>query len=112
MQQWACWGGDNQKFLFSAVDGGYKITAKNSGLQLDVLGAAAWDGASIIQYPYQGATNEIWQVTSTSDGYFSLAPLNSGKCLNISGSSDADGAPMEQSTCSGIDSQKWNITAI
>lgn len=112
MQQWACWGGDNQKFLFNAVAGGYKITAKNSGLQLDVLGQSTGDGASIIQYPFWGGANEIWQVTPTSDGYFSLAPLNSGKCLNVSGSSGADGALVEQMTCSGIDSEKWSLTAI
>lgn len=112
IQQWACWGGDNQKFLFSPVTGGYQITAKNSGLQLDVLGQDTNDGASIIQYPFWGGANEIWQVTPTSDGYFSLAPVNSGKCLNVAGSSAADGALTEQRTCSGIDSEKWSLTAI
>jgi len=112
MQQWACWGGDNQTFRFSPVTGGYEITAKNSGLQLDVLGQSVDDGASIIQYPFLGGANEIWQVTPTSDGYFSLTPLNSGKCLNVAGSSTADGALTEQRTCSDIDSQKWSLTAI
>jgi hypothetical protein len=111
LQQWACWGGDNQQFLFTPVSGGYEITARNSGLQLDVLGQSTGEGASIIQYPYWGGANEIWQVNSTSDGYYSLASVNSGKCLNISGSSGADGALMEQLTCSGIDSQKWTLTA-
>ena len=112
LQQWACWGGDNQKFLFTQVQGGYEITVKNSGLQLDVLSQSTDDGGSIIQYPFWGGSNEIWQVTATSDGYFSLAPLNSGKCLNIVGSSTADGALTEQRTCSGIDSQKWSLNAI
>lgn len=112
LQQWACWGGDNQKFLFSPVVGGYEITAKNSGLQLDVLGQSTSDGASVIQYPFWGGANEIWQVTPTSDGYYSLTPLHSGKCLNVSGSSGADGALTEQLTCSGIDSEKWSLTAI
>jgi len=112
MQQWACWGGDNQKFLFSPVAGGYEITAKNSGLQLDVYGLSASDGAAVIQYPFWGGANEIWQVTPTSDGFYSLTPIHSGKCLNISGSSGADGALAEQSTCSGIDSEKWSLTAI
>jgi hypothetical protein len=112
MQQWACWGGDNQKFLFSPVAGGYEITAKNSGLQLDVYGQDTNDGAAIIQYPFWGGTNEIWQVTPTADGYVTLVPANSGKCLNIGGSSDADGALMEQRTCSGVDSEKWSLTAI
>jgi len=112
MQQWACWGGDNQKFLFSPVEGGYEITAKNSGLQLDVYGLSTSDGAAVIQYPFWGGANEIWQVIPTSDGYYSLTPVHSGKCLNISGSSGADGALTEQSTCSGIDSEKWSLTEI
>jgi hypothetical protein len=112
MQQWSCWGGDNQKFLFSPVVGGYEITAKNSNLQLDVLGQSMSDSASVIQYPFWGGANEIWQVSPTSDGYVTLTPLNSGKCLNVSGSSGADGALTEQMTCSGIDSEKWSLTEI
>ena len=111
MQQWACWGGDNQKFRFTQVSGGYEITARNSGLQLDVMGQSTSDGAAVIQYPFWGGANEIWQVNSTSDGYYSFVSLNSGKCLNVRGSSGADGALMEQVSCSGIDSQKWTLVA-
>ncbi|HEY6991803.1 MAG TPA: RICIN domain-containing protein, partial [Bryobacteraceae bacterium] len=111
MQQWACWGGDNQKFRFTQVSGGYEITARNSGLQLDVLGQSKNDGAAVIQYPYWGGANEIWQVSSTSDGYYSFASANSGKCLNVRGNSGADGALMEQMACSGTDSQKWTLVA-
>ena len=58
LQQWSCWGGDNQKFEFTPVPGGYKITAKNSGLQLDVAGgpAATQDGAPVLQWPYWGGS--------------------------------------------------------
>ncbi len=111
LQQWACWGGDNQKFRFTQVSGGYEITAMNSGLQLDVLEQSKDDGAAVIQYPYWGGPNEIWQVTATSDGYYSFASLNSGKCLNVRGSSGADGALTEQMACSGSDSQKWMLVA-
>jgi hypothetical protein len=111
LQQWACWGGDNQKFLFTAVSGGYEITARNSGLQLDVLGQSTADGAAVVQYPFWGGANEIWQVNSTSDGYYSFASVHSGKCLNISGSSGSDGARMEQAACSSVDSEKWTLRA-
>jgi arabinan endo-1,5-alpha-L-arabinosidase len=111
MQQWACWGGDNQKFRFTQVSGGYEITARNSGLQLDVLGQSKSDGAAVIQYPFWGGANEIWQVNSSSDGYYSFASVNSGKCLNVRESSGADGALMEQMACSGRDNQKWTLVA-
>jgi hypothetical protein len=112
--QWTCWGGDNQKFQFSPVQGGFEITAKHSGLQLDVTGgpAAIQDGVRIIQWPYWGGTNEIWQVTPTSDGYYSITPLSSGKCLDVAGASVADGAPVIQWSCWGGDNQKWQLMPV
>jgi hypothetical protein len=114
LQQWTCWGGDNQKFLLAPVQGGYEITVKNSGLQLDVSGGAGsvQDGAGIIQWPYWGGSNEVWQVAPTSDGYFSLIASNSGKCLDVAGISISDGAPMQQWTCWGGDNQKWQLVPV
>lgn len=111
-EQWTCWGGANQQFLLTAVQGGYKITARNSGLQLDIAGGptATANGVRVIQWPYWGGMNEIWQVTPTADGYFSIAALSSGKCLNVSGMSLADGAIVQQWSCSGADNQKWQLT--
>ena len=113
-QQWACWGGTNQQFLFTAVPGGYKVTARNSGLQLAVAGgpAATANGARIVQWRYSGGTNEIWKLTPTTDGYFSIAALNSGKCLDVSGISLNDGAGIQQWACWGGDNQKWQIVAV
>lgn len=111
-QQWTCWGGANQQFLLSAVQGGYKITAKNSSLQMDVAGgpSAIANGVRVIQWPYWGGSNEIWQVTPTADGYFSIVALNSGKCLDVAGMSTTDGAIVQQWSCSGGDNQKWQLT--
>jgi hypothetical protein len=114
LQQWTCWGGDNQKFQFTPVPGGYEITAKNSELQLDVNGGpgATQNGVPIIQWPYWGGSNEIWQVNPTGEGYFSIVALNSGKCLDVAGISVYDGAAVQQWTCWGGDNQKWQfITA-
>ncbi|MFL6417782.1 MAG: RICIN domain-containing protein [Bryobacteraceae bacterium] len=114
IQQWSCWGGDNQKFEFTPVDGGYKITAKNSGLQFDVAGgpSATQDGIRIIQWPYWGGSNEIWQVTLTSDAYFTIVALNSGKCLDVSDTSKSDGAGVQQWSCWGGDNQKWQLVPV
>ncbi|MFL6446706.1 MAG: RICIN domain-containing protein [Bryobacteraceae bacterium] len=111
LQQWACWGGDNQKFAFTPVQGGYQITVKGSSLQLDVDGGpgATQDGAAVIQWPYWGGSNEIWQLTRDSDGYYTIAALHSGKCLDVSDISKSDGAPVHQWTCWGGDNQKWQL---
>jgi Ricin-type beta-trefoil lectin domain-like len=101
--QWTCWGGDNQKFWLTPVSGGYQITVKHSGLQMDVWGGpnATYDGAPLAQYPYGGSTNETFQVNPTADGYYILNPVNSGKCLDVQGGFQSDGAPVWQWTCWG-----------
>jgi len=110
-QQWTCLGGDNQKFQFAAVTGGYKITVKSSGLQLDVSGGpgARQNGALIIQYPYWGGTNEIWSLVSNTDGTYNIVAENSGSCLDVKGISKLDGAPIQQWACWGGDNQKWKL---
>ncbi|HEX4748755.1 MAG TPA: RICIN domain-containing protein [Bryobacteraceae bacterium] len=114
LQQWTCWGGDNQKFQFTPVQGGFEITAKNSGLQLDVAGgpSSTQDGTPVIQWPYWGGTNEIWQIAPTTDGYYSITALNSGKCLDVTGISMSDGATVQQWSCWGGDNQKWQLVPV
>jgi hypothetical protein len=112
VQQFDCWGGSNQTFELSPASGtaGYKITAQNSGLQLDVAEASSADGAPILQYPFWGGTNEIWNVQPTGDGYFTISPESSGKCMDVSGISILNGAPVWQWTCWGGNNQKWSFT--
>ncbi|MBV9226249.1 MAG: RICIN domain-containing protein, partial [Acidobacteriaceae bacterium] len=111
LQQWTCWGGDNQKFWFTPVDGGYQISVKNSGLQLDIWGGlnATYDGAPLAQWRYWGGANEIFQVNATGDGYYTLNPILTGKCLDVNAISKDDGALVQQWTCWGGDNQKWSL---
>lgn len=111
IHQWSCWGGENSKWQFVPVTGGYKLTNKNSNLQLDVQGgpSAAWDGALMIQYGFWGGSNEIFNVNPTADGYVTISPLSTGKCLDVSGISKDDGAPIWQWSCVGGENQKWSL---
>ncbi len=116
LQQWGCSGGDMQKFQFTPVNGGYKITSKVSGLQLDIAGgpSATQNGAALDQWPYWGGTNEIFTVNATADGYYTLNPVHSGKCLDVpfwSGSNwgKNQGTTIQQWSCNGGDNQKWSL---
>jgi Ricin-type beta-trefoil lectin domain len=109
LQQWTCVGGTNQEFELKAANGGYEITARNSSLQLDVLGASVDNGALIQQYPFWGGANEVWNITKTSDGYYTITSDGSGKCLDVRGISTADGAAIQQWSCWGGDNQKWSF---
>jgi len=113
IQQWSCWGGDMQKFQLTPVNGGYEITNKISGFQLDLAGgpSAIADGVPLIQWPYWGGANEIFQVNQTTDGYYAISPVHSGKCLDITNASTSDGARVIQYSCWGGDNQKWSLNS-
>ena len=113
-EQWACWGGTNQQFQFTAVTGGYKIQVKNSGLALQITGGLSSTNGSVVeQWPFEGQSYQIWKVAATSDGYFSISPNSSpSSCLDVRGASKNNGAAVEQWTCSGGDNQKWSLVAV
>ncbi len=114
LQQYTCGTGDNQKFQFTPVTGGYKITAKNSGLQMNVRGgsSATQNGAAIIQWPYSGSSNEIWTTVPNVDGSYSITVLSSNKCADVTGSSTSAGAPIQQWQCTGGANQKWSLVPV
>lgn len=55
---------DNQKWKITDVSGGYcKIAPKmKESLALNINRASNSDGAAIIQWPYSGAANELWEI--------------------------------------------------
>jgi len=114
LQQYSCWGGANQQFQFTPVSGGYKITAKNSGLQVNVRGGttATQNGAAIIQWPYSGGSNEIWNTHPNTDGTYTLTVNSSGKCMDVSGVSKSNGAKIQQYSCWGGANQKWSLVPV
>jgi hypothetical protein len=85
LQEYYCWDGPMQKFQFTPVYGGYEITVQNSGQQWDVAGgpAAIYDGTPVIQWPYWGGSNEIWEVSDPGpDGYVTISALSSARTLD------------------------------
>lgn len=111
-QQASCSGASNQHFMLAPVSGGYEITVQSSGLQLDILGgpAAIWNGVPLIQYPYWGGTNEIWNVTpAATSGYYQFKAVNSGSCLDVAGISLNAGAEVWQWACWGGENQAWQL---
>jgi hypothetical protein len=109
--QYTCWGGDNQKFQLTSVSGGYSITAKHSGLALEILGgpAVTWGGATVDQWYYWGGTSQIWQVVPTADGYYNLKPTNDGLCMAVAAALQTNVAPVIQWSCYGGNEQKWSL---
>ncbi|MBV8831339.1 MAG: RICIN domain-containing protein [Acidobacteriaceae bacterium] len=109
LQEWYCWDGPMQKFRFTPAAGGYEITVQNSGQQFDVAGgpSAIYDGAPVIQWPFWGGSNEIWEVSDVgSDGYLTISAFSSGRTL------DAESVPQTNfANLAGTPLQQWNYWA-
>ena len=112
LQQYACWGGLMQNFMLVPVTGGYKITNRASGYQLDVANISTADGAIIIQYPFWGGANEIFSLVSAGNGYYSIRPSNDGKCLDVPNWSTANGVSIIQYSCTGGANQQFKFVPV
>ncbi|WP_257234841.1 RICIN domain-containing protein, partial [Streptomyces sp. JV178] len=74
-----------------------------------VAGGSGADGAAVVPWNDNGATNQQWPFQSTADGYHTITCVRSGKVLDVAGSSTADGARIVQATPDGRASQQWKL---
>ena len=104
--QWSSTGGLNQQFQFiDTGDGHVRITARHSGLVLQVASDA--DGADVTQQTNTGAANQQWRVMDHGGGVVSLINRQSGKAMDVWARSTADGARIAQYTYSGNPNQRF-----
>jgi hypothetical protein len=81
-------------------------------LFMDVQGASYSEGAQVIDYPWDGGTNQMWQIAPLSDGYAEIINANSGQCLTIPGDDGGEGAPIQQWQCNGSPEEAWSLQII
>ncbi len=95
-----------------SFSGNYKLISRNSGQALDVIGASTANGAGVDQWPYNGGTNQQWNIVSVGGGYYKLINRNSGQALDVAGQSTANGALVDQWPDSGTANQQWSIVSV
>jgi galactose oxidase len=87
------------------------LQATHSGKCLNVSGASLEPGASIIQWPCLGQTNE--QLTLVPEGIaYRLVMRHSGACVAVNGASSSSGAPLVQAACSGAPNELWALAPV
>ena len=64
------------------TNGIYTAINQNSGLAMEVVGAATTNGASIDQWTYSGASNQKWTLTHRGGGQYSMACVQTGKGID------------------------------
>jgi hypothetical protein len=107
-QQWADWGGPNQRWrLQSAGDGTFYVVSVNSGMCLDVSGVSTSGGADVWQWPCIGGENQKWRFDPRAGGAYALVSVNSQQCLDVRGASHDPGARLQQWPCYLVANQSW-----
>lgn len=92
----------------------YRIRNVNSGLYLQVAGAAAKNGTNVQQWGSDGiAVHDIWKLCSASEGYYYLvSAVGDGRTyvLDVAGKKAANGTNIDIYTYNGGDNQKFMLT--
>ena len=87
--------------------GKFEIQSVSSGQALDVSGGSTDNGAAIIEWPYSGASNQMWNFIPTSNGYYQIKNAFSALDLNVTGASKASGVPIVQWPFGADGNDQW-----
>ncbi|GHE13351.1 RICIN domain-containing protein [Streptomyces alanosinicus] len=85
----------------------YTIKNANSAQLMDVYQKSTADGASVIQWPGNGGTNQQWNIVPVSGQLYKIVNRNSGKALAVNASSHRKGTSLQQYTYNGGNNQLW-----
>jgi endoglucanase len=89
----------------------YRVTNRNSGRAMDLVGSSIADGAEVKQYTWNSGANQKWSFEDLGNGYLRVVNQFSGKCLDVASASTADGANVIQYTCGSGTNQQWSWVA-
>jgi len=93
------------------ADGTYRLVNVHSGKALDVAGGSNSDGATVLQWPYTGSSNQRWVLSYQGDGYYKITALHSGKALDVADLATGNGGRVIQWSVNGGGNQLWRVAA-
>ncbi|MFF9773355.1 RICIN domain-containing protein [Streptomyces sp. NPDC013978] len=102
IKQYACNGGNNQKYWFKSVGGGYyQLMTRHSSLCVQ-------ENANTVTQENCNSSNTAQQFSLTTTGsYVNVKSRATGECLDVNGASTADGAAIITYTCNNGTNQQW-----
>ncbi|WP_086798272.1 RICIN domain-containing protein [Streptomyces caniscabiei] len=102
IKQYSCNGGNNQKYWFKSVGGGYyQLMTRHSSLCVQ-------ENANTVTQENCNSSNTAQQFSLTTTGsYVNVKSRASGECLDVNGGSTADGAAIITYTCNSGTNQQW-----
>ena len=90
----------------------YRVTAEHSGKVMDVQSKSTSDSAKIVQYPWEGGTNQQFQFRYNGDGTHHIVPRHVQKVLDISGASPARGAKVILYSWRNVANQRFQLIKV
>ena len=89
--------------------GTYYIRNKHSGHYLDAENKGG-SGTNVVQYAFNGSTNQQWKIERQSNGLYVLKPTyNTGLALDVYGASDSNSANIQVYNFNNSSAQQWYI---
>jgi hypothetical protein len=85
----------------------YTLRNVNSGQLADVYQGQTTDGASVIQWPSNGGTNQQWNIVQVTGQLYKIVNRNSGKVLDVPNGNHRRGTALDQWTWNGGNNQLW-----
>jgi len=93
------------------ANGTYKLTARNSGLVLDVTNTIPTEPSYLEQFGYWGGVNQQWTFTHLGGNVYSMISRYSGRCVDVYGNSTSQGARLDAWDYLGQSNQHWTAAA-
>lgn len=90
----------------------YKLINRNSGKALDIAWGSQDNGANVLQYTYNGYSNQKWYLESTGEGYYYIKSVATGKVVDVSGKSTSNGGDVIQWQKNNGWNQQWKIESV
>ena len=90
----------------------YKLINRNSGKALDIAWGSQDNGANVLQYTYNGYSNQKWYLEPTGDGYYYIKSVATGKVVDVSGKSTSNGGDVIQWQKNNGWNQQWKIEPV
>ncbi|PPK92500.1 ricin-type beta-trefoil lectin protein [Kineococcus xinjiangensis] len=87
----------------------YKLTNVATGKVLDVKSKSTAAGARLVQYSYNGGTNQQWRFVCVNGGAYKIVARHSGQVIDVPNATTAEGAFLQQWPANGSTAQAWYV---
>jgi hypothetical protein len=111
IDEWACTGTANQKFLFTRHPGGnYTIQPVVDRLCLDAGSGPATAAAQIVQNPCSGGSSQKWRLSANDNGTYSITTISGEGCFDVYAGRPANGTILSTYVCHNGDNQIFSLS--